>query len=265
MDYKQITHQIIDICHTTGRYILTERSHFDKSRIAYKGLHDMVSYVDKQSEKQIVEGLIRILPEAGFITEENTINKIEKNYNWIVDPLDGTTNYIHGVSPFCISIALKFENEIVAAVVYEMNLNEMFYAWKGGSAYLNGSEIHVSATDKIDNSLLATGFPYQDYTKLESYMSVFKQLMFESRGLRRFGSAAADLVYTACGRMDGFFEYGLKSWDVAAGAFIVERAGGQISAFSNAKNWLFDKEIIAGNPLIHEYLYQLINSKFKIQ
>lgn len=265
MDFKSICIQVVDICEKVGHFILNERKHFDLNKVEYKALHDLVSYVDKESELRLVEHLYKVLPEAGFITEEKTKITIGENFNWIIDPLDGTTNYIHGLAPFCISIALKFNDEIVVGVVYELNLNEMFYAWKDGKAMLNGSPIKVSETASIEHSLLATGFPYQDYSKLDSYIEVFKELMFNSRGLRRLGSAAADLAYVACGRMDAFYEYGLNVWDVAAGSFIVERAGGKISAFDFEKDWLFDKEIIASNNLIHNEIFQLINNRFKMK
>lgn len=261
MDFQTICMQVVDICKKVGNFILNERNHFDHSRVEYKALHDLVSYVDKESELRLAEQLSKILPEAGFITEEKTRTTIGENFNWIIDPLDGTTNYIHGLAPFCISIALKYKNEIVVGVVYELNLNEMFYSWKGGKAMLNNNIIKVSETKTIEHSLLATGFPYQDYSRLDPYIEVLKNLMFCSRGLRRLGSAAADLSYIACGRMDAFYEYGLNPWDVAAGSFIVEQAGGKVSAFDLENDWLFGKEIIASNNTIHNELFKLISNK----
>jgi myo-inositol-1(or 4)-monophosphatase len=262
MDYKQICSEVIELCKKVGHFITDEKKNFTVDCVEYKDLHDLVSYVDKEAEYQIVESLSKIIPDAGFITEEKTKTTVSEDFNWIIDPLDGTTNYVHGLAPYCISIALKNKNEIVVGVVYELNLNEIFYSWKGGEAMLNGYSIKVSKIETISKSLLATGFPYKDFSKLEPYMIVFNELMFGSHGLRRLGSAAADLVYVACGRMDAFYEYGLNSWDVAAGSFIVEQAGGKVTAFDNKNNWLFDKEIIASNGLIHKELYDMIYSKF---
>jgi myo-inositol-1(or 4)-monophosphatase len=176
--------------------------------------------------------------------------------------LDGTTNFIHGLAPFCTSIALKRNDEIILGVISEPNLKETFYAWVGSQAFLNGKPITVSDTDKLDNALLATGFPYYDYSRLENYMQVFEWCMRNSRGVRRLGSAAMDLAYVACGRMDGFYEYGLKPWDVAAGSFIVQQAGGKISDFSGDNNFLFGQEIIAFNGKLHDEFVEVMGSFF---
>jgi len=149
-----------------------------------------------------------------------------------------------------VSIALQRNNEIVLGVVYEVNQDECFYAWKSGGAFLNQKSIHVSQNEHLKDSLIATGFPYYDYERVDSYFEVLKRIAQNSRGVRRMGSAAVDLVYTACGRFDAFFEYSLHAWDVAAGAFIVQEAGGKISDFSGGNNWLFGKEIVASNGLL---------------
>ena len=205
--------------------------------------------------------MCKLLPESGFIAEEGTSDKKGEKYNWIIDPLDGTTNYIHGLSPWAVSIALQEDNEMVIGVVYEVGLDECFYAWKNSAAFLNGKEIRVSEINKVDNALLATGFPYHDYTKIENFMKTLDYFMRHSHGLRRLGSAATDLVYVACGRIEGFYEYGLNPWDVAAGAFIVERAGGQNSDFSGSDNYFFGEEIISSNKNI---FYEFNNAIQKI-
>lgn len=239
-----------DVCELTkkvGFFIKEQRNSFTSSKIEVKGRNDFVSYVDKTAEEQLVKGLSVLLPEAGFIAEEGTSTRKGEEYNWIIDPLDGTTNFIHGVPCFAISIALMRKDTLVMGVIYEINLDECFYAWEGSKAYMNGKEIHVSENATLASSLLATGFPYYDYQHLDAYMELFKYFMKNTRGLRRLGSAATDLAYVACGRFEGFYEYSLQPWDVAAGAFIVERAGGKVTDFKGENNYVFGKEIIAGN------------------
>ena len=204
----------------------------------------------KTSEKKIVAGLEKIFPQAGFITEEKTINKIGEEYNWIIDPLDGTTNFIHSIPCYAISIALMQNKTLVMGIVYEINLDECFYAWEKSKAYLNEKEIHVSKNVSLEHSLLATGFPYYNYSKMDEYIELFKHFMVHTRGLRRLGSAATDLAYVACGRFEGFYEYSLQSWDVAAGAFIVQQAGGKVVDFKGKNDFVFGKEIIASNAFI---------------
>ena len=226
--------------------------------IEQKGIHDFVTYVDKTSEDRIIETLKGIIPEAGFIAEENSQLSKSDYYNWIIDPLDGTTNYIHSIPFYSISIALQYKEEIILGVVYEVNSGELFYSWKGGAAYLGNDKINVSSTKKMDDSLLATGFPYHDFSILDDYLNVLKYIMKNSRGVRRLGSAALDLAYVACGRFDGFFEYGLNPWDVAAGAFLVQQAGGKVIDFKGKDNYIFGREILASNCGIHNEFFQII-------
>jgi myo-inositol-1(or 4)-monophosphatase len=242
-----------DVCALSkqvGEFIKKERNNFEANRVEVKGKNDFVSYVDKTAEKRIVEQLQKLLPEAGFIAEEGTITQKGELYNWIIDPLDGTTNFIHGIPCFAISIALMRKNEIVLGVVYEINFDECFYAWENSKAYLNGFEIAVSKAAKLSDSLLATGFPYYDYHKMNEYLDLFKYFMKNTHGLRRLGSAATDLAYVACGRFEGFYEYSLQPWDVAAGAFIVQQAGGKVSDFKGEENYIFGKEIVASNSAV---------------
>ena len=239
MDLEDLTWKVCELTEVAGGFIRAESGKIAVENIEVKGLHDFVTYVDKNAEKMLVKGLRKLLPEAGFITEEDTASEIGKHYTWIVDPLDGTTNFIHAIPCFSISIALMCDTEIVLGVIYEINLNECFYAWQGSKAYLNGKEIKVSATSKLKDSLLITGFPNRDYSLLDEYLSLFRFFMEETHGLRRFGSAAVDLAYVACGRGEGFYEYGLSAWDVAAGALIVKQAGGKVSDFKGGSNYLF--------------------------
>lgn len=230
-----------------GAFIKNERGKFSTDRIEVKGKNDFVSYVDRTAEEKLIAGLAVLLPEAGFIAEEGTSSKKGIHYNWIIDPLDGTTNFIHGIPCFAISIALMHNNKLVLGVIYEINLDECFYAWEGSKAYLNGKEISVSGTGTLADSLIATGFPYYDYERQDEYMDLLKYFMKHTRGIRRLGSAATDLAYVACGRFDGFYEYSLSPWDVAAGAFIVQQAGGKVTDFTGGDDYIFGKEIAAGN------------------
>ncbi len=262
MDLKLLTEKVVGLSKEVGQMIRDEVNSLATSDVEYKGVHNLVTYVDKKSEDILISELRKILPEAGFIAEED--DKLEKGerYNWIVDPLDGTTNFIHKIPLYSISIALNYGNETIIGVVYEINLKECFYAWKNGPALLNGKEIHVSETGILDESLIATGFPYYDYSLLDPYLALFKDLMQTSRGVRRLGSAAVDLAYVAAGRFELFYEYGLNPWDVAAGALIVKQAGGRITRFHGDADFVFGKEIVASNDHVHVEFLKKLNRYF---
>lgn len=232
-------------------------------QVEEKSHNQLVSLVDRTAEQIIVQTLQKAFPEAAFITEENTVAQQEAEWRWVIDPLDGTTNFVHGVPPFSVSIALLHKNEAVIGVVHEVVSGEVFSAWKGGGAFCNGKKINVSARRRLADSLVATGFPYYDYSGSDSYLAVLKHLMRHTRGIRRHGSAAVDLSYVAAGRFDGFFEYSLQAWDVAAGICLVKEAGGKISDFGGGNDYLFGKSIIAANPQILEELKPLIKNAFK--
>ncbi|MDR6785145.1 myo-inositol-1(or 4)-monophosphatase [Pedobacter africanus] len=263
MNYEILCAKVIAIARLTGNFIRKESMNFDASAIEFKGLNDLVSYVDKNAEKQLVRNLTKLLPEAGFTTEEETINSKGTVYNWIIDPLDGTTNFIHGIPTYAISIALYEADKPVIGVVYEINRGEMFYTYKGGPAFLNNKPIRVSSRDKLSGCLLATGFPYHQFDKQAQYMELFAEMMRRCHGLRRIGSAAVDLAYVACGRFDAFFEYNLNSWDVAAGAYLVQQAGGQIMNFDGGDEFIVKREILATNGKITDEVLNTISSHFK--
>lgn len=262
MALQNIVNQVIEVAKQAGDFIRQERRSFDPDKIEYKGLNDMVSYVDKNAERIIVEGLKKVLPESGFITEEKTTTTVGERYNWIIDPLDGTTNFIHGLPTYSVSIALKEYNELVLGVVYEINQDECFSACKDAPAYLNGKEISVSKNNTVATSLIATGFPYYDFTKQAAYIELFTELMKSSHGLRRIGSAAVDLAYTACGRFDAFYEYNLNAWDVAAGIVIVKQAGGEILNFKGGSEVLEARELLATNGKITGEMLTAIQKYF---
>ncbi|WP_410221597.1 inositol monophosphatase family protein [Pedobacter sp.] len=262
MNYELICNKVIAIARLTGNFIRKEAMSFDAAAIEYKGLNDLVSYVDKNAEKQLVKNLKKILPGAGFITEEDTENIYNRSYTWIIDPLDGTTNFIHGIPTYSISIALYEEDKPVVGVVYEINRGEMFYSYKGAPAYLNNKEISVSKNALLSQSLLATGFPYYQFDKQEQYIRLFTEMMQKCHGLRRIGSAAVDLVYVACGRFDGYFEYNLNAYDVAAGAFIVQQAGGVVTNFSGGTEIFNAREVLASNGLVTDEILDTIKKHF---
>ncbi len=262
MDIKLLTEQVVSLSKEVGQMIREEVDRLGTSDVEYKGVHNLVTYVDKKSEELLIAELRKMLPVAGFIAEEDDKLVRGERYNWIVDPLDGTTNFIHKIPLYSISIALNDGDETVLGVVYEINLRECFYAWKDGPALLNGKKIRVSDTDILDNSLIATGFPYYDYSLLDPYMALFKDLMQTSRGVRRLGSAAVDLAYVAAGRFELFYEYGLHPWDVAAGALIVKQAGGHITKFHGGAGYVFGKEIVASNSKVHDEFLKKLNHHF---
>jgi myo-inositol-1(or 4)-monophosphatase len=252
LNLEQLCSDVRAVVAEAADFITRELEKRVELNIEVKGRHNYVTYVDKRAEEMLVKGLSNLLPEAGFIAEEGTSTKRGDRYNWIIDPLDGTTNYIHGLPPFAISVALIAQDDIILGVVHEMGLRECFYAWKGSSAYLNGKEIHVSKAEKVSDSLIATGFPYTDFAYLSNFMDTIRFFMENSHGLRRLGSAATDIAYIAAGRFEAFYEYGLNPWDVAAGILIVKQAGGRVSDFSGGNNYLFGGQIVISNDLVFD-------------
>lgn len=245
MNLPKITNQVAQIAKEAGAFIRKERNGFDKQKVELKGKSDLVSYVDKEAEKMLVESLGALFDGAGFLTEEETIQQETKEYTWIIDPLDGTTNFVHGIPNYCVSIALMHQKEIVSGVTYEVANDECFFAWQGGGAYLNNKKIQVNPAPSLSDCVFATGFPINNHDRIEQYLAILGDLIKNSQGLRRLGSAAADLAYVACGRYGGFFEYNLSPWDVAAGILLVREAGGTVSDFSGGNDFLFGKEIVA--------------------
>ena len=263
MNLKEICKETEKAALETAKFIRKESETFDISCTETKGLNDFVSYVDKGSEKMLVERLSIILPEAGFITEEGTTKKTGPRYCWVIDPLDGTTNFLHRFHPYAISIGLMEYDEVIAGVVFEAGGNESFIAWKNGGAWLNGDRIHVSKAEKLSDSLVATGFPYNDFERIEAYMKCLTHLCQTTHGIRRLGSAAMDLAYVACGRFEVFYEYGLKHWDIAAGMLLVREAGGKASDFSGNEENLKGEEFLAANSNVFPEVLGIINSFMK--
>ncbi len=260
VEIKDLKPAILELILEVGDFIGGEFNHFDTNQIEYKGTNDLVSYVDKKAEDLLVAGFKKLIPSSCFINEET--GKIDGNspYRWIIDPLDGTTNFTHGVPAFCISVALQKEEKTVLGVVFEVNKKELFYADKTG-AFLNGEKIRVSGKQSLNDCLLATGFPFREFEILEKYTEILKYFMLNTHGLRRIGSAALDLAYTAVGRFDGFFEFNLSPWDIAAGSYIVQQAGGMVSDFAGQNQFLFGRQILAAPAPIHHEMLKVIKSK----
>jgi myo-inositol-1(or 4)-monophosphatase len=246
--------QVVEV----GKWMLDQRvSH---EQIETKTPNNLVSFVDKESERQLVNALKDIFPEAGFIAEEGTGEK-SNEWNWVIDPLDGTTNYLHGVPIWCISVALCHHQDAVLGVIYDPNRDELFSAVKGHGAFLNGERMTVSGQVNLRDSLLVTGFPYDDFGREEAYIGLFRHLMKETRGIRRLGSAALDLAWVACGRFEAFYEYGLNPWDVAAGCILIQEAGGAVTGFYDGHP-IFEEDILASNGEIHQDLRGKIQQFF---
>ncbi|MBK9509533.1 MAG: inositol monophosphatase [Cytophagaceae bacterium] len=254
MDLNKICNAVINVAIAAGDFIQKESESFTSDKIQYKDINNLVSYVDKEAEKLIVKQLLEILPEAGFITEENTIDKENKDrLNWIIDPLDGTSNFIHGLPHYSVSLALAQGNDVLLGVVYHIVKKDIYHAIKGGGAFKNQSPIKVTQSQSLSQCLFAIGFPYFKFDNMEKYIHILESLMQKTHGLRRFGSAALDLAYVAEGYYDGFFEYNLNSWDMAAGVLLVKEAGGVVTDFSGNENYLFGGDVIAGGRYIPNF------------
>lgn len=229
-----------------------------QSAIEDKGLNDLVSYVDKKAEEQLVEGLSLVFPRATFITEEGTIENKIGEYCWIIDPLDGTTNFLHGVPHFAVSVALIYEGEPIIGIIQDVMRSDCYFAVTQQGAFLNDIPIRVSQSASILQSVLGMGFPYSQYKSMDKVAKSLEYFLYNARGLRRMGAAALDLAYVAAGRLDGFYEVNLKAWDVAAGICLVKEAGGTVQDFRGTGHYLFGKEIIATNPNIAKSLQELV-------
>lgn len=228
-------------------------SYFGKVAIEYKGDVDLVTEADRASEKLIVGRIRQLWPDHDLVGEEGSRRETGSDFRWYVDPLDGTTNFAHGYPVFCVSIALEYKGERIAGVIYDPSRDELFAAEKGGGARMNGGAIHVSKTQRVAESLVATGFPSHKRHKNPN-IHFYHQITLRSHGVRRAGSAALDLCYVACGRYDAFWEFNLNSWDTAAGVLLVQEAGGKVTNFTGGPFALNSREVLASNSLLHEEL-----------
>lgn len=235
------------------------KTNIDASRrIEYKGPVNLVTNFDRRAQKILFEHLSTRFPEHDFMAEEDLCEERGSDFRWIIDPLDGTTNYTHRFPVFCVSIALEVSGRITLGVIYDPMRGEMFSAIKGKGAALNGKKITVSSERELDKSLLSTGFPYDIRESEENNLDHFSRFITKAQAVRRCGSAAIDLCYVASGRFDGFWELKLAPWDVAAGVLIVEEAKGRISDFRGHEFSIYDKEILASNSLIHDQMIAVL-------
>lgn len=233
--------------------------HFGHSHpVEYKGEFNPVTEVDRRCERAIVKMFSDAFPDHDILTEESPFEGKGSPWKWIIDPLDGTTNYFHGFPCFCVSIGLEIEGEVKLGVVYVPTLNELFHAEKGKGAFLNGERIVVSRVDRLSRSLLCTGFPYDVHEHADFYLCYFRQFLTKSFAVRRPGSAAIDLSYLAAGRFDGFWELKLHAWDMAASSLMVIEAGGKVTDFQDQPFNIYSEEILASNGLIHQEMLQAI-------
>jgi myo-inositol-1(or 4)-monophosphatase len=234
-------------------------------QIDYKGAIDLVTSVDRESERRIVDVLQKKFPRHSILAEEET-DRVgsQASHRWIIDPLDGTTNFAHSYPQFCVSIALERDGKVILGLVYDPVRPECFQAVKGQGATLNGEPIRVSDIMELDRALLATGFPYDHRENADFYLTFFKSFMTRSQGIRRNGAAALDLCYVACGRLDGFWEFNLRPWDTAAGVLIVEEAGGKVSDLSGNPFSIWSNEALASNGALHEVMINAATAAAKV-
>lgn len=256
-----IFNHAVDISRRAGDFIIREGS--GELDIDYKGRADMVTQIDRKSEEIIVDAISGSFPEHQILGEEQTDKASKSAIKWIIDPIDGTTNFVHNHKIVAVSIGVEYKGEVIVGVVNCPFMDEIFTAIKGYGAYLNGRRIEVSKIKKMQAGLFATGFPYELNDHFYQNMKLFKSFYENSQGVRRFGSAAIDLCYVACGRFDGFWEFDLNPWDVSAGSLILQEAGGQLSSFSDQDFSIYGNEILATNSFLQEPMLKLIRKEIQ--
>lgn len=260
---EEIISKALQIVKEVGVYIKEELGKVRVGDIEEKELNSLVSYVDKTAEEKLVPVLSSLIPGCSFITEEGTVEQSGAGeYQWIIDPLDGTSNFLHQIPYFAVSVALRKNGEVVFGVVYNIMQDECFYAHKGKGAFMNDQPISVSKTKTIDKAILATGFPYSNEVNTDPLVECIRHWIKNARGIRRLGAAALDLCFVACGRLDFYYEMTINIWDIAAGVIIVEEAGGTITDFYGGKDYFDKKMVIASNSNFHEQIKSVIIEKY---
>ncbi len=250
----------IRAAHEAGDHIVKYLDRLDAIPISSKGRNDFVTKVDKEAEWIIIDILHKAYPNHGILAEESG-KQGDDEYQWVIDPLDGTTNFLHGFPQFAVSIALKHKDILDQAVVYDPLRQELFTASKGCGAYLNNRRIRVSSQKSLEGALLGTGFPFRNHERLELFIKTFRAFFPMTSGIRRAGVASLDLAYVACGRLDGFWEFGLNEWDIAAGALLIQEAGGLLGDINGGQSYLESGNILTGSPKVYDEMIKiLINS-----
>ncbi len=262
-DPQQFLDVAIEAAQQAGSYLLENQSKLLREHIDEKNANDFVTYVDKGAEKIIIDHILARFPAHSILAEESGKSQQNSDFQWIIDPLDGTTNYIRNIPFYAVSIALQHHTELIAGVIFNPAEHELFCAAKGGGATLNNRSIHISETQDFSKAFLATGFPHHAKQYLPQFTRSFHEIFYAAAGVRRLGSAALDMCYTACGRFDGFWELGLHTWDIAAGSLIVREAGGIVTDFWGGEAFLDNGFLIAGNPMIHDRIKSILNIYFR--
>jgi myo-inositol-1(or 4)-monophosphatase len=247
----------------SGKIILTNLGKISPKDVLHKQASDFVTRVDREAEEAAIETIRKRFPHHLFLAEESLKETETDQYRWIIDPLDGTTNFIHQYPVFSVSVALEYKGQIILGVILDPLKNELFVAQKGKGAFLNERRAGISGIKKMKDSLITTGFPFRQKGMIDVYLRLFKEVFERVSDLRRAGSAALDLAYLACGRCEGFFEIGLSPWDVAAGSILIKEAGGVITDFGGKQNYLLTGNIVAGVPEVQEELLKEVRLVFK--
>ncbi len=256
LDHAEIEKTAIRAARAAGKIHLKRLNHINVARKS--NAIDLVTEADREAEAVVIAILQRAFPAHAILAEESGANASASEHRWIIDPLDGTTNFAHGYPQFCVSIAYERRGKLQAAVIFDALRREMFVARRGGGATLNGKAIHVTRTPKLESALLITGFPYDRRERRRFYLAFWEAFMICTHGVRRTGSAALDLAWVACGRSDGFWEFGLKPWDVAAGTLLVEEAGGHVSNMDGSTLDLVGAQIVASNGRLHQEIIETL-------
>lgn len=263
-DYRPQLNVAIQAAHEAARLIRMNAGRIVEDDVRDKGIHDIVTEIDEASQRLIVDILNRAFPDYTILAEEETegtsAHGPTDGFRWIIDPIDGTTNFSRGIPPYAVSIGLQKEDQLVAGVVLDVARGELFTATRGGGLYVNGARASVSRTQHLSASIFTTGFPYRSFDKVDAYLQVMRGVMQETRALRRPGSASVDMAYVACGRFDGFFEVGLMPWDIAAGTLLIEEAGGRVTDFHDRPIDLFCGQMLATNGLLHRSALDLVEA-----
>ena len=259
---EQLIRTAVDCVKEGGAVLLDYHTKLQTLQIQSKGRFDYVTEADLAAQEAIVQLIRSRHPDHEILAEEDESSSGQNASRWLVDPLDGTTNFIHGFPVFAVSVALEYKDAIVLGAVYDPCRHELFLAQKGNGATLNGSPIQVSNREKVGEALVATAFPWREKTTLAHYLRGFNRVFAKVSDVRRSGSAALDLSYVACGRCDGYWELGLSPWDIAAGHLLVQEAGGYISDFNGGNNHIWIGDVVAGNPSIHTFLLEIIREVF---
>jgi len=258
IERKDICEKVSSLTSEIAEFIRHERENFTTDKIEYKGHNNMVSYVDKTSEAMIVKVLKAILPESDIIAEEGKYEEKFYRYRWVIDPLDGTTNFIHGFPPYCISIALQEDNKTILGVIREVTTGDLYHAWGEGTFY-NNRTCHVSATGRLEDSLVITGLAYNmSEGQKKDFVTLFDYFNRNTHGARRTGSAAMNLAYIARGIADVFYQANLSPWDVAAGGYLIEQADGVVTDFNGTNNYIFGRTIIASNRNLYNDIKTIV-------